>query len=109
MDGCVAVFDLPAGCAAGLEFAHTDRCRKQMMTSKPENGPDHDARLCELEVRLAFAEELLESLNATVVRQQGEIDAMRRRADVLQQRLESVLLDDGASAQAAAIEIPPHY
>jgi SlyX protein len=79
------------------------------MTSKPEYGQDHDARLCELEIRLAFSEELLESLNQTVVRQQAEMDAMRRRMDMLQQRLESVHLEDGASPQRTAVEIPPHY
>jgi SlyX protein len=79
------------------------------MTSKPEYGQDLDARLCELEIRLAFAEELLESLNQTVVRQQAEMDAMRRRMDMLQQRIESVHLEDGTSPQRTAVEIPPHY
>ena len=37
-----------------------------------------DARLTELEVKLTYAEDLLDVLNQTVYRQQEEIDAMRR-------------------------------
>lgn len=93
----------------GLEFSVPPACKEQTMTSNPASGTDHDKRLCELEIRLAFAEELLESLNRTVVRQQGEMDALRRRMEMLQQRLESVLHDDDSAAQRTAVEIPPHY
>jgi len=33
-----------------------------------------DARLNELEAKLAFAEDMIETLNQTVIRQQGQLD-----------------------------------
>lgn len=63
-------------------------------------------RLVDLEVKLSWADDLLEQLNAVVARQQGQIDALAREVARL-------------SAQAAAgppeapyslrDELPPHY
>jgi SlyX protein len=66
-----------------------------------------ESRLTELETKLAFAEDLLETLNQTVIRQQGQIDLMQQQLRLLHQRLQAVLPDD--DARNPRDEIPPHY
>jgi SlyX protein len=66
-----------------------------------------ESRLTELETKLAFAEDLLETLNQTVIRQQGQIDLMQNQLRLLHQRLQAVLPDD--DARNPRDEIPPHY
>ena len=63
------------------------------------------ARLTELESKLAFAEDLLDTLNQTVVRQQGQIDSLQQQLRLLHQRLQDVLPNDDDLRD----EIPPHY
>ena len=64
-------------------------------------------RLDDLEGKLAFAEDLLETLNMTVFRQQEQIQAMQRQlADTAGQL--AGLSTAGARA-APADEVPPHY
>ena len=63
-------------------------------------------RIAELEVKLSFAEDLLESLNATVFRQQREIDQLRREMVALRQQLASTI---PADETGQGHEIPPHY
>jgi SlyX protein len=62
-------------------------------------------RLTELESKLAFAEDLLDTLNQTVVRQQGQIDSLQQQLRLLHQRLQDVLPNDDNPRD----EIPPHY
>lgn len=66
-----------------------------------------EARITELEIKLAFSEDLLEQLNQTVYRQQQAIE-----------RLAHIVADlrDMSAAQGAARslgdpkdEVPPHY
>lgn len=65
------------------------------------------ARLTELETKLAFAEDMLETLNQTVVRQQGQIDLLQQQLRLLHQRLQDALpVDDARNPRD---EIPPHY
>jgi len=66
-----------------------------------------ESRLTELETKLAFAEDLLETLNQTVIRQQGQIDLMQQQLRLLHQRLQAALPDD--DARNPRDEIPPHY
>lgn len=66
----------------------------------------NDARLTELETKLAFAEDLLETLNQTVIRQQGQIDLMQQQLRLLHQQLQDALPDE---ARTPREEIPPHY
>lgn len=63
-------------------------------------------RLTELETKLAFAEDLLETLNQTVIRQQGQIDTLQQQLRLLHQQLKDALPDD---ARTPRDEIPPHY
>lgn len=66
-----------------------------------------EQRLTELEIKLSFADDLLEQLNATVARQQQQIDALQRELLALRQQWR----DGGAGPQAASSghEPPPHY
>lgn len=65
-----------------------------------------EARVTELEVKLAFAEDLLETLNRTVYRQQEQIDRMERELRALRQQMLQALPTGQHSLRD---EIPPHY
>jgi len=65
-----------------------------------------ESRLTELETKLAFAEDLLETLNQTVIRQQAQLDSMQQQLRLLHQHLQDALPDE---ARIPRDEIPPHY
>lgn len=65
-----------------------------------------EARLNELEAKLAFAEDLIETLNQTVIRQQAQLDSLQQQMRLLHQQLQDDIPDD---ARASRDEIPPHY
>lgn len=66
-----------------------------------------DARLVELESKIAFAEDLLDTLNMTVFRQQREIERLQKQLLQLGEQLRNV----AAPGQPTSLrdEIPPHY
>lgn len=66
-----------------------------------------DDRMAELEVRLAFQDELLDTLNTTVARQQRELDLLQQQMRVLYQQLKGI--NSGGNDAPAGYEIPPHY
>ncbi len=66
-----------------------------------------DDRMAELEVRLAFQDELLDTLNTTVARQQRELDLLQQQMRVLYQQLKGI--NSGGDDAPAGHEIPPHY
>lgn len=63
-------------------------------------------RITDLEVKLAFAEDLLETLNTTVYRQQERIEQLERIVRDLRQL---VLQAIPAEQRSLRDEIPPHY
>lgn len=63
-------------------------------------------RITELEVKLAFAEDLLDSLNATVYRQQERIEQLERTVRDLRTLVAEAL---PAEQRSLRDEIPPHY
>ena len=65
-----------------------------------------DARLAEVEAKLAFAEDLLDSLNEIVARQQGQIDLLQEQLRLLNRRMQEMA---EANAGPPAQERPPHY
>ncbi|AXE32608.1 SlyX protein [Chromobacterium phragmitis] len=67
-----------------------------------------DNRMEALEVRLAFQDELLDALNATVARQQKEIDLLQQQIRLLYQQFRNAQPDDGPGASPRD-DIPPHY
>jgi SlyX protein len=65
-----------------------------------------EARMTELEIKLSFAEDLIEALNQTVIRQQGQIDQLRSEMRALQQQLAAIA---AAESRGPDDEVPPHY
>lgn len=68
--------------------------------------PELQARLEALEMKAAFAEDLLDQLNLTIYRQQQTIDQLLRAVqDLRQQQPEG----GGAAVRSLRDELPPHY
>lgn len=67
--------------------------------------------LYELQSQFAFQEDLLNELNAVVVRQQAQIDTLERELLLHRERLLHILenLPEKAQGIPAADERPPHY
>ncbi|AMR82133.1 SlyX family protein [Cupriavidus taiwanensis] len=66
-----------------------------------------DDRINELEIKLAFQEDLLDTLNSTVARQQQQIDLLQEQFRALYQQVRSAAT---TAAEADPLqEIPPHY
>lgn len=62
-------------------------------------------RVTELEVKLAFAEDLLDTLNQTVFRQQEQIERLQREVRELRDTLQSL----PGEQRSLRDELPPHY
>ena len=69
--------------------------------------PDR-SRLDELESRIAFQDDLIESLNRVIARQDRELAELTRRLEELEARLAD-LAAAGAPGGPAGHEVPPHY
>jgi SlyX protein len=67
---------------------------------------DIEKRLVDLEVKAAFAEDLVEQLNDVIVRQQAQIDQLARELRRLQGQLDS---EQPAAARSLRDDLPPHY
>ena len=67
---------------------------------------DLDARLTELEIKLGFMDDLVESLNDQMARQQQVIELLK--AEVLRLR-DQVQDAPSAGYRSLRDEIPPHY
>jgi SlyX protein len=65
-----------------------------------------EARINELEIKLSYAEDMLETLNHTVYKQQEQIEALQRQLSDLQRQVQSI---PGGGARSLADELPPHY
>lgn len=65
-----------------------------------------DERLNQLEIKLSYTEELLDTLNDLVTRQQDQIDVLLREVSLLRQQG----TDDGQPRfRSLRDELPPHY
>lgn len=65
-----------------------------------------ESRIVELETRLAFTEDLLETLNETVIRQQAHIDRIQQQIRLLHEQMQSSSSNEPRNLRD---EIPPHY
>lgn len=63
------------------------------------------ARIDALETRLAYQDETIEALNATITAQWKQIDALTRQVASLGERLQEAESNAGAPSN----EPPPHY
>jgi len=69
-----------------------------------------EQQLMELQSRMAYQEDLLDSLNATVVTQDREILALKRQVLDWSNRFQGLLNQlDSQAGNHAATEKPPHY
>ncbi len=66
-----------------------------------------ESRLNDLETRVAFQDDLLETLNTIVAGQQQQLDLMQREIRLLYEQIKSLSPSDiGGDAEQ---ERPPHY
>ena len=65
-----------------------------------------ESRLTELEIKLSYAEDLVDTLNHTVFRQQEQIEALQRQLADLQRQVQAI---PAGGARSLRDEIPPHY
>jgi len=63
-------------------------------------------RLTEIEIKLTQMEDLVETLNLTVFRQQEQIAHLQQQHQLLSQQLQDMALSD---PRAPNDETPPHY
>ena len=73
------------------------------------SGQKPDARLDELETRLAFQDDLIESLNEIVARQDRELVELSRRLAALESKIDDLAEAATAAGGPAEQEVPPHY
>jgi SlyX protein len=64
-------------------------------------------RIAEIEAKLTLAEDLLETLNTTVYRQQQHIERLERDLRAMRDQVEA--MSAAGSPTALRDEIPPHY
>ncbi|WP_062309889.1 SlyX family protein [Polynucleobacter sinensis] len=63
-------------------------------------------RMTNLEIKLSFAEDLIEQLNQIVYKQQQQIEFLYRELKSIKEQAGSA---DGPGGNSAKDEIPPHY
>lgn len=63
----------------------------------------------DLQVRIAFLDDLVEQLNEQVVHQSLEIADLKKQMQLLYQRVESADLSDGIAPFDPMTNRPPHY
>jgi len=64
-----------------------------------------DDRITNLEIKLSFAEDLIEKLNETVYKQQQQIEFLYRELKAIKEQAST----SGTGATSLQDEIPPHY
>jgi SlyX protein len=67
---------------------------------------DTDERLTRLEIQLAYAEDLLDTLNTLVAKQQDQITLLLREVGQLRRQRED---DAPGGFRSLRDELPPHY
>lgn len=67
---------------------------------------DTDQRLTDLEIKASYTEDLMDSLNEIVARQQQQIDQLARELANLRQQMPA---PDAGSFRSLRDELPPHY
>lgn len=76
------------------------------MSESSAAATELQTRVTELEVKLGFAEDLLDGLNRQVFRQQEQIETLQRQIIALHRQLQS---QDGEGRGEPRDELPPHY
>lgn len=71
--------------------------------------PSIERRLEELESRLAFQDDLIESLNEVIARQDRDLARLELRLKALGDKLDDIAESAAAPGGPAGHEVPPHY
>lgn len=71
------------------------------------NEEKSESRLAEIEAKLMLSDDLLETLNRTVYRQQQHIDRLERELRTLREQIEG--MDAAGEPRTPRDEVPPHY
>ena len=66
-----------------------------------------EARIAEIEAKLALSEDALDALNTVVYRQQQHIDRLERELRALRDQVEATAA--AAEPGTPSDEVPPHY
>lgn len=69
-------------------------------------GSRMDARITELEIKISYAEDLVDELNRTVYRQQQQIDRLLAQVEALREQVRTAA---PAEQRGLRDELPPHY
>lgn len=71
-----------------------------------QHSNDMEQRLIDLEIKASFTEDSLDQLNQIIVRQQQQIDMLKRAIDHLRQ---STAEQGVGGSRNLRDELPPHY
>lgn len=74
-----------------------------------DNQASFSAPIEDLQVRIAFLDDLVEQLNDQVARQGAEISDLKQQMQLIYQRIESADLSEGIAAFDPMTNRPPHY
>lgn len=66
---------------------------------------DIESRLTDLEIKLSFTEDLVDTLNAMVTRQQDHVELLLKEV----RRLREQAPEGGPAFRSLRDELPPHY
>jgi SlyX protein len=69
-------------------------------------GSRMEARISELEIKISFAEDMIDDLNRTIYRQQQQIDRLLTRVETLRDQVQAA---GPAEQRSLRDELPPHY
>ncbi len=72
-------------------------------------GRTAEVRLEELETRLTFQDDLIDSLNDTIARQDRELLELARRLAALESKFDDLAAAGGLPGERSDREVPPHY
>ncbi|MDP1665742.1 MAG: SlyX family protein [Methylobacter sp.] len=67
----------------------------------------NEDRIIELEIKIAYQEDLLQALNKIVGQQQQQIDRLEATCRMLNERIKSLSVE--GSGGESVEEVPPHY
>jgi SlyX protein len=67
----------------------------------------NDDQIIELEIKVAYQEDLLQALNKIVGQQQQQIDRLEATCKLLNERIKSLCAEAGSGENID--ELPPHY
>ncbi len=68
-----------------------------------------DERMRALEIKIAYQDDLLTQLNAIVIEQQRQLDALTRQAELLTREVKQLSGGSVAPSRTIQEDLPPHY